>query len=65
MSCNEIDINAVNARPEAARLLGKLGGQAKSEAKTLAARANAKKPRKKYAKHVTPVPSQTQKLPRD
>ena len=51
MSCNEIDINAVNARTEAARLLGRLGGQAKSEAKTLAARANAKKPRKKHETH--------------
>jgi hypothetical protein len=47
MSSNEINIEAVNARTEAAKLLGRLGGQVKSEAKTLAARANAKKPRKK------------------
>ena len=40
-------MNEIDKRKEAARLLGRLGGQAKSEAKTLAARANAKKPRKK------------------
>jgi len=33
------------AKSEAAALLGKLGGRVKSEAKTLAARENAKQPR--------------------
>ena len=44
MSSNEINVEAINARTEAAKLLGRLGGQAKSEAKTLDARENAKKP---------------------
>ena len=34
--------------------MGKIGGSRKSEAKTKAARENAKKPRKKNAKEMTP-----------
>ena len=40
MSVNEID---VNARTEAAKILGRLGGKSKSEAKMKAIKANLEK----------------------
>ena len=43
MSVNKIDVNAVNARTEAAKMLGSLGGRVKSEAKAKASRENGKK----------------------
>lgn len=43
-----LEVSGVTTRSKAAQELGKKGGQAKSEKKTAAVRANAKKPRGKW-----------------
>jgi len=53
----EVKAKAYDTIIAAFRKGGKKGGKVKSEKKTLAARANAKNPRKRKPHPLTPVPS--------